>query len=347
MPAWLPNVEGAPNQPHLHLRGIFPPSNATRAVHRAATHPHSRAHDGFNPHCCRRPGWQLASSILQLAKTSGQIEYIVEYAPSSNSLKARDSLASKGDIRVRKTYDSAAFSGASIETETFDLDGLIALPEVANVWPNSIYKLEPVQALGSSVQAARLFRPQHHRRQQTARCWHPRRGCRGWNCRHRCLVRTPSCELSRLLHLAIPGDSTLIRALQLGGCIGPDCKVLGGYDLVGDAPWHPGLQKAPDSDPRDNQGHGTHVSGIVAGENDYWSGVAPKAKLRVYKVFSAQESEESDDETVIDAFLMAAADGCDIITCSIGNFNGWPQNAWAVVADRASRRWNLCLRLSW
>lgn len=103
---------------------------------------------------------------------------------------------------------------------------------------------------------------------------------------------------------------------------------------MGDAPWHPGLQKAPDPDPKDNQGHGTHVSGIVAGENEYWSGVAPKAKLRVYKVFSAADSEESDDETVIDAFLMAAADGCDIITCSIGNFNGWPQNAWAVVADR-------------
>jgi subtilisin family serine protease len=120
----------------------------------------------------------------------------------------------------------------------------------------------------------------------------------------------------------------------LGGCIGPDCKVIGGYDLVGDEPWHPGLQKAPDSDPRDNQGHGTHVAGIVAGENDYWSGVAPKAKLRAYKVFSAEGSPESDDETVIDAFLMAAADGCDIITCSIGNFNGWPQNAWAVVSDR-------------
>jgi subtilisin family serine protease len=103
---------------------------------------------------------------------------------------------------------------------------------------------------------------------------------------------------------------------------------------VGDAAWHPGLEKEPDHDPKDNQGHGTHVAGIVAGENDYWNGVAPKAKIRSYKVFSAAGSEDSDDETVIEAFLMAAADGCDIITCSIGNFNGWPQNAWAVVADR-------------
>ena len=73
-------------------------------------------------------------------------QYIVEYASNGNSLKTRDSLAGKGDIRVRKTFSSDIFSGASIETETFDLDGLNALPEVANVWRNSIYKLEPLQA---------------------------------------------------------------------------------------------------------------------------------------------------------------------------------------------------------
>ena len=72
-------------------------------------------------------------------------QYIVEYASNTNALQARDSLASKGGIRVRKTYSSSVFSGASIETEAFDLDGLIALPEVANVWRNGIHKLEPLQ----------------------------------------------------------------------------------------------------------------------------------------------------------------------------------------------------------
>lgn len=82
-------------------------------------------------------------------------QYIVEYALNSGGVKARDSLASKGDIKVRKTYNSEVFSGASIETETFSLDGLLALPEVANVWRNNIYKLEPEQA---AAQAA-AFKP--------------------------------------------------------------------------------------------------------------------------------------------------------------------------------------------
>ncbi|KAI9164185.1 subtilase [Paramyrothecium foliicola] len=241
-------------------------------------------------------------------------QYIVEYASNSNGIQARNSLASRSDIRVRKTYNSAVFSGASIETESLDLDGLIALPEVANVWRNGIHKLEPLQVEAKAAP----FKPLDY-------------------------IVHNTTGVSKLHDAGILGEGAVVGVVDtgawyehpaLGGCIGPDCKVLGGHDLVGDAPWHPGLQKAPDSDPRDNQGHGTHVAGIVAGENDYWSGVAPKAKLRVYKVFSAQGSDESDDETVIDAFLMAADDGCDIITCSIGNFNGWPQNAWAVVADR-------------
>ncbi|KAH8881920.1 subtilisin-like protein [Thozetella sp. PMI_491] len=256
----------------------------------------------------------LAAGLLDfvIAQDFRPNQYIVEYVTSSDKLKARDSLASTGDIRVRKTYNSAVFSGASIETEAFNLDSLIALPEVVNVWRNSIHKLEPLQA------EAAPFKPVDYNVHNTT-------------------------GVSKLHDAGVLGEGAVVGVVDtgawyehpaLGGCIGPNCKVIGGYDLVGDAPWHPGLQKAPDSDPKDNQGHGTHVAGIVAGENDYWSGVAPKAKLRVYKVFSAEGSDESDDETVIDAFLMAASDGCDIITCSIGNFNGWTQNAWAVVADR-------------
>jgi len=59
---------------------------------------------------------------------------------------------------------------------------------------------------------------------------------------------------------------------DLGGCFGPGCKVVDGYDFVND-----------DSDPMDDHGHGTHCAGIVAG-NESLKGIAPEAKLYAYKV---------------------------------------------------------------
>ena len=68
----------------------------------------------------------------------------------------------------------------------------------------------------------------------------------------------------------------------LGGGIGPDRKVLGGYDFVGDA-YDGFTTPIPDTDPMDCNAHGTHVAGIVAasGPNPYnMTGVAPQANLR-------------------------------------------------------------------
>ncbi|KAK8088381.1 hypothetical protein PG997_003342 [Apiospora hydei] len=259
-------------------------------------------------------GLVVSAAIAQAARPN---EYIVEYTSGAggNALRARDSLASKGDIRVRKSFNSAVFSGASIETEAFDFDGLNALPEVARVWRNNIVTLDPMARQAEKVGAYKDLDYVVHN----------------------------STGVAKLHTAGVLGEGALVGIVDtgvwwthpaLGGCFGPECKVTGGYDLVGDIHWRPGLEKHPDEDPMDNGGHGTHVAGIVAGENEYWSGVAPKSNIRMYKVFSDADGPESDDATVIEAFLMAAEDGVDIITCSIGNFNGWPHNAWAVVADR-------------
>jgi len=75
---------------------------------------------------------------------------------------------------------------------------------------------------------------------------------------------------------------------SLGGCFGGNdntssCKIIGGYDFVNS-----------DSDPMDDQGHGTHVSGIVAG-NGTITGVAPGARIVSMKVCDAAGSCNDGD----------------------------------------------------
>jgi len=104
---------------------------------------------------------------------------------------------------------------------------------------------------------------------------------------------------------------------DLGGCFGPNCKVVDGYDFVNN-----------DSDPMDDHGHGTHVAGIAAstgnGSNGVLKGVAPDAKLYAYKVISSYGSGLTSN--VIAAIERATdpnqdndtSDHVDIISMSLG-----------------------------
>ncbi|WP_329004208.1 S8 family serine peptidase [Kribbella sp. NBC_00709] len=74
---------------------------------------------------------------------------------------------------------------------------------------------------------------------------------------------------------------------DLGGAFGRGHKVAGGYDFFNG-----------DDDPMDDNGHGTHVAGIVAGNSATptgRTGVAPAATLTAYKVLGADgRGPESD-----------------------------------------------------
>lgn len=105
----------------------------------------------------------------------------------------------------------------------------------------------------------------------------------------------------------------------------------GGRDIVGDN--YAGASFFPDDDPYDCVGHGTHVAGIIAGEDVNFIGVAPKATLRSYKVFGCNNPETGDD-ALIQAFVQAYEDGADVINASIGGPGGWPEDAWATAASR-------------
>jgi minor extracellular serine protease Vpr len=124
---------------------------------------------------------------------------------------------------------------------------------------------------------------------------------------------------------------------DLGGCFGPGCRVVTGFDFVGDAfnadDTSPTFNPipVPDPIPDDCNGHGTHVAGIV-GANGAIRGVAPEVTFGAYRVFGCDGSTTS--EIMIAAMERALFDKMQILNMSIGAAFQWPQYPTAVAASR-------------
>jgi subtilisin family serine protease len=99
---------------------------------------------------------------------------------------------------------------------------------------------------------------------------------------------------------------------DLGGGMGPSYKVIGGYDFVNG-----------DTDPMDDNGHGTHCAGIVAA-NGGLTGVAPGASILAYKSLDASgQGYMSNVIAAIDRAMDPNRDGdtsdrADVISMSLG-----------------------------
>jgi hypothetical protein len=168
----------------------------------------------------------------------------------------------------------------------------------------------------------------------------------------------PDIEVSALLKESIPlikadslwqqfgtgGDSIVIGILDtgidylhpaLGGGIGPGYKVIGGYDCYNG-----------DSDPMDDNGHGSHVAGIASADG-LLKGVAPKAKLMALKVLS--RSSGGMESTVIcglERALDPNQDGnpddmIDVVNLSLGG-PGYPEDALSTAVNNAVRLGLVC-----
>ena len=96
---------------------------------------------------------------------------------------------------------------------------------------------------------------------------------------------------------------------DLGGARFPNAKVVGGYDFADH-----------DADPMDHNGHGTHVAGIAAADGKV-QGVAPKAKLYAYKVFT-DNGDGADDAGIIAALEQSVKDHCTVVNMSLGTPGG-------------------------
>ncbi len=119
---------------------------------------------------------------------------------------------------------------------------------------------------------------------------------------------------------------------DLGGGGFPNDRVVAGHDFVGDDfnAQDPSAVPAPDGDPQDCNGHGTHVAGIVGARGEV-TGVAPDVVFGAYKVFGCAGSTTSD--IMIAAMEQALADDMDVLNMSIGSSHSWPQYPTAVASD--------------
>jgi len=110
----------------------------------------------------------------------------------------------------------------------------------------------------------------------------------------------------------------------------PDLKdnYVGGYDFAND-----------DSDPLDDNGHGTHCAGIAVGNGNasssFYTGVAPDSDLYAYKVIDA--SGDGYGSWYIAGMEKALSDGVDVISVSLGSSSGNPDDELSVAADNAVR----------
>lgn len=127
----------------------------------------------------------------------------------------------------------------------------------------------------------------------------------------------------------------------------PTTKVKGGRDFAGpvyDAN-DPESVPAPDDDPLDGNGHGSHVAGTAAGigvPGSVGAGVAPAADLYALKVFNDTEGSTDLTSLAIEWAMDPNGDGdmsdhLDVINMSLGSPFGEPADPSAISTNNAAK----------
>ena len=126
----------------------------------------------------------------------------------------------------------------------------------------------------------------------------------------------------------------------------PTAKVVGGFDFAG--PTYnanvAGSTPAPDPDPLDGNGHGSHVAGSAAGfgvPGAIGAGMAPDARLYALKVFSDGGGSTNLTSLAIEWAMDPNGDGdmsdhVDVINMSLGSPFGEPADPSSISSDNAS-----------
>ncbi len=256
------------------------------------------------------PAWfvELSSAPLAEANPVNVTKYLAKLRQEKQAFRLEAAGAGIA-LRERYAYDHL-WNGLSVEVAPEDLSGLSRLPGVVNLYP-----VEEIALPGSPVPVdpgSSLQEP---------------------------FTDITMTGADVLQEEGIDGSGVTVATIDtgidylhpdLGGGFGPGFRVAGGLDLVGNAYLGPGTIPIPDPDPRDCNGHGTHVAGII-GANGGVVGMAPGVTFRAYKVFGCAGSTGSD--VILAAMEMALADGSQVVNLSLGSPYQWPRYPTARAGD--------------
>ncbi|KAJ2633123.1 hypothetical protein H4R22_000702 [Coemansia sp. RSA 1290] len=221
------------------------------------------------------------------------------------------------NLHMRNSFNRL-FNGVAIDLpNTQHLEQLAALPGVRRTWPMQM-RTRSAAIQSSNVSPNLMFAHQHTGVDRV----HAELGLDGTG-----------------IKVGIIDTGVDYMHPELGGCWKtPGCPFQYGSDFVGNSydsastPYpHPG------PDPRDTcDGHGTHVTGIVAARGPKVKGVAPGVTLGAYRIFGCpgNGTGQAADDVILKAMEAAHADGMDVINMSFGGGSGWSEDPLSVAASR-------------
>ncbi|KAI1315506.1 hypothetical protein EDD11_000687 [Mortierella claussenii] len=260
--------------------------------------------------------------------------YIIEYQDGVKHNEAQNALkAHKVDYKIRNQYN--IFNGAAITVNSKHSGKDIAsLPGVKNVWPITLYSIPKIQKSTKKPTDP-----------ETASLHH----MTGVDIVHKKYKLTGKGVKIGVIDTGIDYKHPAFAAKGAdAGCFaryGKNCRVAHGWDFVGDD-YTGANAPVPDSDPRDCNGHGSHVAGIIGGNAlnikvepkppQPWIGVAPDVTFGAYRVFGCNGS--SGDDVILAAMELAFNDGMDVINMSLGGGSSYKYNPTALLADKLIAR---------
>ncbi|UNI16507.1 hypothetical protein JDV02_002936 [Purpureocillium takamizusanense] len=280
--------------------------------------------------------------------------YIFEFIDGFDSLEFLRTFEKQCSLRMNLRYK--LFNGASVQLDDLQHADEIAYrmaksPGVKNMWPMRTYG-----APGDRVDWVGTMDETSSSRQAERALLARKAGMGGGGFGNGSAVDDFSphvmMQVDKLRAKGVTGKGVKVAIIDsgvdykhpaLGGCFGEGCLVARGADFVGDK-YDGNNAPAPDDDPMDCSGHGTHVAGIIAaqptGNLFGFTGAAPDVSLGAYRVFGCGGS--TGDDVLMSALYRAYDDGSDIITMSLGSPSGWSERPWAVAVSRIVARGVAC-----